>query len=667
MPNRPRSHSHNRLETVLDAIATRTGMIMVFGFLLCACLSAGLYVQSTVQRLDNDHAIFRDAQIRNGYVAMSDVQRLVLVTQDAASVGQMTPELTTDFNAAADIIYARITNFSRIIQNGNNMESGAASIAALENVLTRADRAFANGFPDVNQLNSDLIKLAETARHHLVLFLDVMRRKSDNVLDLQSLAVRQQQTVVTAALTVLTILSGVAFQLLRREVLGRRAREAAEQKALYLAYYDQLTGLPNRSMFQAKLREWLGLERDVTLMFLDLDGFKLVNDTYGHAAGDAVLKHVATAVKHFMDAIGGFVTRLDGDKFALIVPTVDMMKLSLQCENLIGSARNAVAFEGEAIQYGFSIGMATSQQTAKTGSVSFDHLCRVTDFALNEAKSKGRNSFAIYDQKLEQRFLDRRALIEELPTAEQRDELRVFLQPKVAVEGWDTIGFEALVRWQRGAQMTQPDLFIQVAEETGLIQNIDYFVMREATKAIAAWNARYGTAFSVSVNLSGLHFSARRIVNWVEQALLQSQLPPELLTIEITETIELSDVALTNEILTEISDLGVRISIDDFGTGYSSLAYLRAIVADELKIDRSLVTQIDESSDARALLASVLDIARITQLSVVVEGVENADQLEILSELGVDTVQGYYFGKPKQLETALQDTLKGVRDKKVAS
>ncbi|WP_281980967.1 putative bifunctional diguanylate cyclase/phosphodiesterase [Thalassorhabdomicrobium marinisediminis] len=663
--------TRGRLERFLDVIASRRGMASVLGVLLITYAGAAMYGHSMVEKLEQTHAVFRDAQLRNGYVAMSDVQRLVTIAQSARNRDEMTEADQQDFIGAADIIFVRVDHFSGLVQEGNNQTLGALSVAALREVLDIADRATADGFADLPGLASDLLVAAEDTRSKLVLFLDEMRRQSDDVLAMQSTALRQQQRNVLITLAGLTLLSWLTLMLLRREVLGRQARDVAERKVAFLAYNDALTGLPNRTQYKERLERLLAEGQDVALLLADLDEFKSINDTFGHGTGDAVLRFVAQKLAAFARRHSGFAARLGGDEFALVVPTTDLAGLIHLCEGILRSTAKPVDIDGEAVGVGISIGLATTELARDTDGATIDLLSRIADFALYEAKSAGRNRFAVYDSALEVRFLERRAMVEDLPNAVSNRELSVYLQPKVDLATATPTGFEALVRWQRAGRLTPPDEFVQVAEETGMIQRIDRYVLNEATRAVAQWNMLHETAYAVSVNLSGLHFTSSRLVDWVREALEVSGLRADLLTLEITETVQLRDWKLTGQILAQLRALGVRISIDDFGTGYSSLAYLRAIMADELKIDRSLVTQIDAPGQARMLFASVLDIARTMELDVVVEGVETADQVAVLTSFGVKTVQGFYFGRPAPMAQALRQAMEtpatGVTAPRIAS
>ncbi|MEM6891580.1 MAG: bifunctional diguanylate cyclase/phosphodiesterase [Pseudomonadota bacterium] len=642
-----------RLNEILDALASRVGIFVVVGLLVAVCISVGWYVQSVVIQLERNHEVLKDAQLRNGYTAISDVNRLVLISQKTATAGRMTPELENDFIAAADVLYVRIDNFKTVMDRGGEFDYGRASIAALERILATADGAINSSFSDPRGITESLLHEAESARQYLVRFLDATRRHSDLVLEQQSIAVRKQQVVVLANLIGFTIVGTGALLLLRREVLERRAREKAEKRVEFLAFFDPLTELPNRVQFQDRLHAILNEDPSVALLYIDLDDFKTINDTYGHAAGDAILRHVATTLSRLAKVRGGFAARLAGDEFAIVVPSVNDTVLSLFCESLVSCASKSFDFEGESLEIKLSIGAATSGQVSERMPIHVDSLCRVADFALYAAKTSGRNRFALYDHDLEDKFLARRSMVEELPRAIEKKQLEVYLQPKVMLDGREVYGFEALVRWGRNNQIVPPSEFIVVAEESGLVVDIDTYVLNEATRLIANWNRIHQKDFSVSINLSALHFSSHKIVERVQDALWRSELSPNLLTLEITETRELRDWQKAGEILDSLNAVGCKISLDDFGTGYSSLAYLRTKQADEIKIDKSLVDELETSDDACQLLSSVIEISQKLELEVVVEGIETEGQAQIVQDMGVLQGQGFLFGRPMTASDAL--------------
>jgi diguanylate cyclase (GGDEF)-like protein len=641
------------LSSVLDAFTSRFGFGLAVSGLVLTCIFAALSVESSIRQLEEDQEIFRDRQMRNGFVSMSDIQRLLLVVKEAEAQGGFSAELRTEFVQAVDILFVRKDNFRRVLRAGDTLASAETAIRSLEGIVDIADRAMADNFADVQSLKVDLLAASETARRDLVLFLDDMNRMQDSVLQDQADAVGQQRSVTLASLAGLTIFGIIALLLLQREVLARQARERAERDVEFLAFFDPLTRLPNRSQFQRRLGEALAQAGPVALVLVDLDDFKGINDTYGHSAGDAVLCHVAGLLSERAKPVGGFAARIGGDEFAMVLPTDDLDVLNATGRLLLEDAEGHMDFDGEAIVIGFSVGLATNTQLGPDLASTVDALSRVTDFALYASKAGGRRRYTLYDEGLERKFLERRTMIEELPKAIADGSLQVFLQPKVILDGRRIYGFEALVRWNRRGRLVPPDDFITVAEEGGLIIEIDRYVLRSASSIVAAFNRDHGTDYSVSVNLSALHFSSRRIIGWINEALEESALPPDLLTLEITETVELRDWRQAWDVIAGVRDLGAKISIDDFGTGYSSLGYLRTTIADELKIDRSLVEQVETSDRARFLLDGVLDMAQNLEIETVVEGVETEAQARTLIDMGANCAQGFLFGRPEPASSAL--------------
>ncbi len=622
--------------------------------ILTICAVAAYYVQATVNRLENTHQSFNDRQLRNGYVAMSDVQRLVLILQDAYGNRSMSAQAAEDFSAAADFLYVRTDTFRRVQHSGGYMETADNAIAALQRVQALADEAIATDFRNLSYLSKELTARAQFARQALVAFLDDMRRLQDQLLLKQSIAVANQRLVILITLSGLSVLGIAATLLLRREVSAKLARREAEARVRHLAFFDPLTGLPNRVQFQDRLSELMKREAGVALLLVDLDGFKQVNDTHGHAAGDAILQHVATALEKVVAPYNGLASRLGGDEFSIILTRNDLQCLKGICQEAVEAINQPISYEGETLSVAASIGVATDRQFSSETQLNADGLTRAADFALYASKSSGKGQFTVYDEDLERQFIERRQMVEELPSAIADGSLEFFLQPKVHLPSQLVYGFEALARWRRNGVIVPPRDFISIAEESGLIADVDCRVLNDATRHVAAFNRQHGTDFSISVNFSTVHFTSRKFIWIVKDALESSGLRPELLTIEITETVEMHDWDRAKEIIAGIHDLGVRISIDDFGTGFSSLAYLRKTVADEIKIDRSLVMDIETSDPSRFLLDAVLDIARNLDLEVIVEGIESPKQVDIILGMGADSAQGYYFGRPMPGEDALK-------------
>ncbi len=626
--------------------------------ILTICFVAGSYVQATVNQLNDTHQAFNDRQLRNGYVAMSDVQRLVLIMQDAFGKGEMTPNAVDEFRSAADFLFVRTDTFRRTLRNGVYMESADNAVAQLQRVQDLVDHALATNFDGLPTLSQRLTVLSQNARQALVTYLDDMSRQQDRILIRQAIAVQNQRIVIWTTLAGLSVLGIVAIFLLRREVRAKQARQVAEERVRHLAFFDPLTGLPNRVHFQDRLGTLLEKQTSVALLLIDLDGFKSINDTNGHAAGDAILEHVSDMLRLTSDKYDGFASRLGGDEFSVFVQTDDLTLLKCICAEAIDRISQPIVFEGEKLQVEASIGLAMNTQISTQMDMNVDSLSRVADFALYASKSNGKRQFTVYDEALEQQFLKRRAMVEELPRAIADGSMEFFLQPKVDLATEQTYGFEALARWRRNDLIVPPHDFIATAEESGLITDIDYCVLRNATKAIADFNFINSTNFSISINFSTIHFNSRKLIDVVEEALNSSGLAPELLIIEITETIEMQDWDQAKHIIAAIHKLGAKISIDDFGAGFSSLAYLRTTVANEIKIDRSLIEDIETSDISRFLLDAVLDIARNLDLEVTVEGIETRIQADIVSKMGANNAQGYLFGRPMPKEEALQKAIK---------
>lgn len=648
-----------RFDRVLDAFASRLGTSVAVSVLMTVSVCIALYVNSLVGQLEQNHAVFRDRDLRNGYVTLSDIQRLLLIARTVEREGQLTTEHARAFAQATDVLYVRVEAFRKTIDDVTWTRSGVAAITSLEQFVSAADALHSDGFKNPSAGFEQLLNIAIDTRRYLIQFLDEMNRQADALLDKQSKAVRVQKYVLLISLLIVALFMLGSLLLLRREVLGRRARERAEKRVKFLAFFDPLTQLPNRAQFQDRIQAMLNADQAFALLYIDLDGFKLVNDTYGHDAGDMVLRHVGDRLDFHSQFYNGFAARLGGDEFAMVVPSDNLVKLTSLCQKLLHETEEAFSFDGESFDIGFSIGIATTAHMREKTDLTLDLLSRVADFALYASKSAGRGRYTFYNHELEAKFQERRSMLEDLPRAIENDDLEVHLQPKVTLADKKVYGFEALVRWRRDGILVPPNNFIQIAEESGLVVDIDHYVLKNATKFVADWNAKHGTDFSVSVNLSALNFTSLRIIEWVQDALWTSLLHPDRLVLEITETMEMRDWKHAKSIIAGLRKLGCKIAIDDFGTGYSSLAYLRTTAADELKIDRSLVMELETSKRARLLMSSVLDIARNLNFEVTVEGIETEAQADIVRKMGAENGQGYLYSRPQLPEVALQDATPG--------
>jgi diguanylate cyclase (GGDEF)-like protein len=434
-----------------------------------------------------------------------------------------------------------------------------------------------------------------------------------------------------------------------REIVNSvRQREELRDALAHQATHDPLTELPNRAQARALVTAALHRARRsgamTGLLFLDLDGFKSVNDSNGHATGDAVLRDVAQRLR---DAVrpGDVVCRHGGDEFIVLVESVTSERHLVElAERLIASICEPITVDGCTVRIGASVGLTVSRD----GGVDAEALFAEADTAAYRAKGKGRGRAEVFDEALRGELQARAELETAIAHAIQHHELELHYQPVVDVATGRIHGYEALVRWNRPDHgMVPPDQFVPVAEGSQLICDLDRWVLREATRQLAVWlgddSAGGITEPTVAVNISGRHLADLRVVDDVVSALADSGLPAHLLVIEVTETVLVNDPAAMDH-LAELRELGVAVAIDDFGTGYTSIGQLGTMPVDTLKIDRSFIASPEPG--ARELVALMIRAAHTFGLTVVAEGVEDADQLERLRSQSCDLAQGYLLHRP---------------------
>ncbi|WP_051291589.1 putative bifunctional diguanylate cyclase/phosphodiesterase [Fictibacillus gelatini] len=422
-------------------------------------------------------------------------------------------------------------------------------------------------------------------------------------------------------------------------------RKRAEEQINQMAYYDPLTGLPNRRLFEDRLLIALEQaqreEQEVAVMFIDLDRFKFVNDTLGHAFGDALLKEVAKALLRCLRK-GDTVSRQGGDEFCLLLPAAAQEDIATISERILYVFSSPFRIEDHEIFITPSIGISLYPHD---GADPYS-LMKNADTALYRAKECGRNTFQLYTAAMNDSITKRVALEKELRKALEKKEFELHFQPQVNIETGALIGFEALLRWRHGQRGNiPPDQFIPLAEETGLIIPISEWVLREACKQNKDWHNRGFPRVPVSVNLSAIHMKAHNLVATIAQILKETNLDPCYLELEITESGAMENAREIVDKLRQLKDMGIKISIDDFGTGYSSLGYLKRFPIDTLKIDRSFIWDLEES-DTAAIMKTIIALAQSLKLKVIAEGVETEEQLSFLQDHLCDRGQGYFFSKP---------------------
>jgi diguanylate cyclase (GGDEF)-like protein/PAS domain S-box-containing protein len=428
-------------------------------------------------------------------------------------------------------------------------------------------------------------------------------------------------------------------------------RQLAEQRISYMAYHDQLTGLPNRALFIDRLTQIVASaerhKRFGAIMFVDIDRFKHVNDIHGHFIGDKVLQEVAARLSYFRRQ-EDTVARFGGDEFVVLLPdlstdTDDAGARALNIGEKIRSAlEKPITIDGQDYPTSASIGVSMFPQDG----VSVNDLIREADIAMYRAKESGRNAVMFFEHEMQAFIAERYVLERDLREAIKRGEFEIFLQSQLSNEG-DIVGGEALVRWNHPTRgQVPPSGFIPLAEETGLIVPIGQWVLEESCRMLARLNAE-GSSMKLAVNVSPCQFHQADFVSQVRQALEQTGAEPSCLTLEITENLLVDQTRKVVSSMQELAGIGVSFSIDDFGTGYSSLAYLKRLPLKELKVDRAFIQDVPDDKNDAALVDAILSVAHHLQLEVVAEGVESQSQIGYLLSRGCDRFQGFLLHTPQ--------------------
>ncbi|MES2407498.1 MAG: EAL domain-containing protein [Pseudomonadota bacterium] len=420
-----------------------------------------------------------------------------------------------------------------------------------------------------------------------------------------------------------------------------------EERLAYQSTHDALTGLPNRNLLKDRLQQAIAQtdrsEDSVALLFLDLDHFKLINDSLGHAEGDRMLLDVAERLRSCVRE-GDTVSRHGGDEFVLVLQKIDQMHhVASICEKILQTIANPFSIQGHSFHVTCSIGIALYPQDGRDAETLFKY----ADMALYQAKDRGRNHFQFFSREMNERMLERITLDEALRSAISNDELLLHYQPLVNLSTGQITGLETLVRWQHPQfGMVSPVRFIPIAEESTLIASISEWVLRKACEDMCSWTDNGLTGFQVAVNVSPRQFRDPKLADRIEKVLSEYHIDPGMLSLEITETVLMQDTVSSEATLRQLKALGVDLALDDFGTGYSSLSYLKRFPFDRVKIDRSFVRDIITDSDDAAISKAIISMAHSLGIRVVAEGVETEAQCQFLRRHQCDEMQGYYFSHP---------------------
>ncbi|WP_434771544.1 putative bifunctional diguanylate cyclase/phosphodiesterase [Pseudomonas entomophila] len=455
-------------------------------------------------------------------------------------------------------------------------------------------------------------------------------------------------TLAVLAVALLTSVLDARMQVRTAQLAGSLKR--VNQELVELSLHDALTGLPNRALLMERIDQ--AIERAdaqggcFALMFIDLDGFKPINDAYGHHLGDQVLKAVAARLQAALQA-RDTLARIGGDEFVLLA--------QLQGPD---DALDLAALQVELVSRPFDMLDQRLVMSASLGIVVYPgngqdahELLRNADAAMYHAKGNGKNGYRFFDASMNSNARLQVQLIQDLRVALEQDQFRLHYQPKFEAATGVAIGAEALLRWQHPEHgLLSPDRFVGLAEKTGLIVPIGAWVLNEACRQMRAWMDIGFEGWRIAVNLSAIQFCHPGLLGSVERALVQNRLPANCLTLEITETTAMHDVDASLVVLGRLAEMGVDLSIDDFGTGYSSLMYLKRLPANELKIDRGFVRDLEHDSDDAAIISAIVALGQALGLRIVAEGVETEAQRAFLTRLGCDALQGYLLGRPVPAE-----------------
>jgi diguanylate cyclase (GGDEF)-like protein len=437
------------------------------------------------------------------------------------------------------------------------------------------------------------------------------------------------------------------------------SRKLAEERVQYLAYYDALTGLPNRTLLQDRLAKALASARrrkdKVAILFLDLDRFKDINDSLGHSVADLLLQEVAERLKTWARE-QDTVARVGGDEFLIVLTGLkDVADAAVTTERIVKVMTAEFVVQGHSLSIGCSVGISIFPEH----SVDGETLIKNADAAMYSAKENGRNRFQFFTEDMNAQVVERLTLENSLRLALEKKELFLVYQPQMDIATGRITGLEALLRWQHpDLGLVPPDRFIRIAENSGLIVPIGEWVVRTACRQARKWQDEGLPAVSVAVNVSAVQFRQEGFCELIRRVLHETGLAPQYLELELTESLLLANADLMLSVVQELKAMGVTLAIDDFGTGYSSFSYLRQFRVSKLKIDRVFIRDVAVNPDDAAITTAIISMAKSLRLKVIAEGVEDEAQMSFLRAHQCDEIQGYYFSKPLAVDK-VADKLRG--------
>jgi diguanylate cyclase (GGDEF)-like protein len=655
----PESNDHPFIDRLLKILNHRVLVGPLISFGLVAVLVIGTasiiyYVQHTLSGIEKDLPIKLMEKERDGRMLVNEMGRLVQSIKLAQSdrsqkafnnvvrqIHQVEKDLQNvrndhrfkdvlDVTAIHAILFPVIVDIKHWSEKGLTQNIGPTSEDTLHEMERRASLAY-------EEAEIELLDVSERAVFEF-------RTQGRRIEDFRNIMIFT--LVILALMTTGLVMLGLRLQ---RILL---ALKESEEQIRYRANYDSLTHLPNRPNFIEHLAEAISRSHrepsQTALLFIDLDRFKTINDTLGHDFGDELIKQVAVRIRESVRETD-VVSRLGGDEFTVLLPRVtDEIHASIVAKGILARLSGPFRIFGHEVYSSASIGITICPQDGEDANT----LLKNADMAMYEAKEQGRNTFRFFTSQMTDRARMFLEVDKDLHRALAEDELRLHYQPIYELPNRRLTGVEALLRWQHPEKgLIMPARFIEVAEETGLIDEIGRWVLRQAFKDAISWVGNdFPAGFYLSVNISMRQFRGGFDRREVEELLDETGFPAEHLMLELTESLLMSDDRHTRDVLSDLRKLGVRLGVDDFGTGYSALSYLREFPVSTLKIDRSFIQDISANRSNRRLVEAIITMAHGLDLSIVAEGVETSEQHALLSELRCDMVQGHYYCKPVSAE-----------------